>query len=50
MNMNEMLLQMVYAASQIAQSTLPPISNNNQQSGETKDFHSLLSEKRTQAE
>lgn len=50
MNMNEMLLQMVYAAGQIAQSTLPQISNNNQQSGETKDFHSLLSEKRTQAE
>lgn len=50
MNMNEMLLQMVYAAGQIAQSTLPQISNNSSPKGETQDFHSLLSEKRSQAE
>ena len=50
MNMNEMLLQMTYAAAQIAQNTLPQISNNNPQKGESQDFHSLLSEKRSQAE
>lgn len=50
MEVNEMLLQMAYAASQIAQNTLPQIKDTDQSMGEKSQFHTLLKEKREQAE
>lgn len=50
MEMNEMLLQMVYAASQIAQNTLPQTSAANQPRDEKDQFQTLLKKKRDEAE
>ena len=50
MKVNDMLLQMAYAAGQIAQTTLPQTGNADQRTSDGKDFHTLLSEKRTEAE
>lgn len=46
MNVNDMLLQMVYAAGQIAQTTLPQTSYTDQRTSDGKDFQTLLNEKR----
>ena len=43
MKVNDMLLQMAYAAGQIAQTTLPQTGNADQRTSDGKDFHTLLS-------
>lgn len=50
MNVNDMLLQMVYAAGQIAQNTLPQTDYTELHTSEGKDFQTLLSEKRSAVE
>lgn len=48
MRLDDMLLQMAYAASQAASSTLPTVDRSSQEGG-TTDFRTLLDEKKTGA-